>query len=355
VPILLLAIVALLAALAFLLLAFPVLAATALAGMPQAAPSALARAEIPAVLLAHYQHAPACDGLPWQVVAAIGWVETRHATYGGARVDPVTGDVAPPIVGIALDGSRSAAIRVPPGGSPWHNDPIWDHATGPMQFITSTWTAWGIDASGDGVASPHNAYDAIATTGRYLCGGQARLVGSDAVAAAIRRYNSSDRYISDVLTKALAYGMADGGDPVGTVPTAGDLGTVGPMLRGDARVVVAYALAQLGKPYVYAADGPDAFDCSGLTMAAYRQIGVRLPHRADLQVRYGRPIDWRREPIRPGDLLFLRGGRPVHDYGHVGIAISTVQWVQAPRTGEFVEKAPLPYNRLQAVRRILAN
>ena len=113
------------------------------------------------------------------------------------------------------------------------------------------------------------------------------------------------------------------------------------------------ALSVLGRPYVFGATGPDAFDCSGLTMAAYAQIGVRLPHRADVQVRYGKPIDWHRDMIKPGDLLFLRGGRPVHDYGHVGIAVSRYQWVQAPRTGDRVKVAPLPYDRLQAVRRLL--
>ena len=331
--------------------ASPMLVAAAMANLAtaQTEPSALARSEIPGLLLPHYQRAPACEGLPWQLIAAIGWVETRHATSDGAHVDPPTGDVQPRIVGIALDGARSAAIRVPPGGSPWHGDQAWDHAVGPMQFITGTWARWGLDASGDGLASPHNAYDAIAAAGRHLCNGRPRL---DSPEAAIRRYNPSDRYIDDVLAKAHTYGMVDGGDPVAGLRPPGDLTAVGPMVRGDARVVVSYALAQLGKPYVYAADGPDSFDCSGLVLAAYAQIGVRLPHRADIQVRYGRPVDWRREPIKPGDLIFLRGGRPVHDYGHVGVAIDAKLWIHAPRTGDVVKIAALP-TRIQSVRRIV--
>jgi hypothetical protein len=334
--------------------ASPALAAAAMANLAtsQTEPSALARSEIPGLLLLHYQRASACEGLPWQVIAAIGWVETRHGTFGGAHVDPSTGDVQPRIVGIALDGTRSAAIRVPPGGSSWHGDPVWDHAVGPMQFITATWARWGVDASGDGHASPHNAYDAIATAGQYLCNGRPRL---DSTEAAIRRYNPSGRYVEEVLAKAHAYGMVDGGDPVAGLRPPGDLTAVGPMVRGDARVVVSYALAQLGKPYVYAADGPGAFDCSGLTLAAYAQIGIRLPHRADIQVRYGRPVDWHREPIQPGDLLFLRGGRPVRDYGHVGIAISASEWAHSPRTGDVVKRARIPRGRLQAVRRILVD
>jgi cell wall-associated NlpC family hydrolase len=329
----------------------PVLVAAAMVRLAssQTDPSALARAEIPAILLAHYQRAPACDGLPWQVVAAIGWVETRHATSGGARIEPATGEVTPRIIGIALDDTRSGAIRVPPGGSPWHDDPVWDHAVGPMQFITGTWARWGIDASGDGRSSPHNAFDAIAAAGRYLCDGRPRL---DSIEAAINRYNPSKRYVADVLAKAQAYGMVEGGDPVASLQPPSDLTAVGPMVSGDSGVVVAYALAQLGKPYVYAAAGPDSFDCSGLTLAAYAQIGVRLPHRADIQVRYGLPVDWRREPIKPGDLIFLRGGRPVHDYGHVGIAIDAQHWIHAPRTGDVVKIATRPA-RIQAVRRIV--
>jgi cell wall-associated NlpC family hydrolase len=329
-------------------------AATLAMADEQTVPSARARAEIPASLLARYQQSPACSGLPWQVVAAIGYVESRHATTGGGYVDPGSGNVSPRIVGIALDGTRSAAIRVPSGGSPWHPDPVWDHATGPMQFITGTWVAWAVDASGDGLASPHNAYDAIASAGRYLCGGKRRLDGPDAIAAAIRRYNPSARYVQAVLAKAYAYGMTDGGDPVGAIPAAGNPAVSGPVIHGNVRPVVAYALAHVGDPYVWGAKGPNAFDCSGLTLAAYRQIGIRLPHRSSLQVRYGEPVAWRREPVEPGDLLFLRGGRPAHDFGHVGVAISRAQWVQAPRTGDVVKLGSLPYDRLQAVRRLVS-
>jgi len=124
------------------------------------------------------------------------------ATTGGSRLDPASGVVSPRIIGIALDGTRSAVIPVPPGGSPWHDDPVWDHATGLMQFITGTWAVWGVDASGDGLASPHNAYDAIAVAGRYPCGGKRRLAGADALAAAIRR----SRYVQAVLADAARAG-----------------------------------------------------------------------------------------------------------------------------------------------------
>jgi cell wall-associated NlpC family hydrolase len=78
--------------------------------------------------------------------------------------------------------------------------------------------------------------------------------------------------------------------------------------------VVAAAARQAGKPYVFAAAGPNAFDCSGLTLYVYRQFGIRLPHSATQQSRYGRAIS--KSAAMPGDLLFF--GRP-GAYYHVAI------------------------------------
>jgi len=106
--------------------------------------------------------------------------------------------------------------------------------------------------------------------------------------------------------------MTEGGDPVGVLPAGGDPGASGPMIHGNVRPVVAYALAHLGDPYVWGADGPNAFDCSGLTLASYRQIGIRLPHKSALQVRYGRPrriIYIQPDPGRPLD---VRAAEPSH-------------------------------------------
>lgn len=167
-------------------------------------PSQIALDEIPPAYLAAYQGAAGrCPGLPWPVLAAIGWVETGHGSFGGATTD-TAGDVRPRIVGITLDGSGgSAAIRVPAGGSPWHDDPTWDHAVGPMQFITGTWQSWGRDGNSDAVADPHNAFDAIAAAAAYLCGPDGEVTSID---DAILSYNRSQDYLADVLAKAAEYG-----------------------------------------------------------------------------------------------------------------------------------------------------
>ena len=78
-----------------------------------------------------------------------------------------------------------------------------------------------------------------------------------------------------------------------------------------------------------------------------------LPHSSASQAQYGRAIDWRTEPIRAGDLIFHRGSVPVHDNGHVGIAISATHWIVAPKTGDVVSLRPIPLDRIQTVRRLV--
>lgn len=330
----------------------PMLAIAGIGGVStevQTGPSASAIAEIPRFLLARYEHAPACSGLPWQIIAAIGYTESRH---GAGSVDPTTGDTNPHIIGIALDGTHSAAIRVPYGGSPWHDDPVWDHAVGPMQFITNTWARWGVDANGDGTASPHNAFDAIAAAGRYLCQGRSALDGID---AALLRYSGDPNYVTRAIDIAIRYGMSPGGDPgPAPNPPPPPIGyPPGPVVNTNIAPVINYALAQLGKPYVFGAAGPNSFDCSGLTMMAYQQIGIALPHYAATQAQYGTPIDWHTDAIAAGDLLVFAGGSPVHDYGHIGIALDAHYWINAPRTGDVVKIGAIPFTRIQAVRRLV--
>jgi cell wall-associated NlpC family hydrolase len=89
----------------------------------------------------------------------------------------------------------------------------------------------------------------------------------------------------------------------GTVPQpVGDIG-VGAAPNARAQAAVDFAVAQVGKAYVFAASGPDAFDCSGLTMMAWKQGGVDLPHLAAAQYNYGRHVSF--NELRPGDLIFL--------------------------------------------------
>ena len=97
--------------------------------------------------------------------------------------------------------------------------------------------------------------------------------------------------------------------------------------------VVGIAMAQLGKPYVWAAAGPDSFDCSGLVAYAFGQMGVSLPHSSYALAGMGTPVS--RDQLEPGDLVFFDGD------GHVGIYIGGGQFVHAPHTGDVVKISSL--------------
>jgi cell wall-associated NlpC family hydrolase len=312
------------------------------AAITNSAPSALALSEIPPYLLPHYQSAPACTGLPWQIVAAIGYIESRH---GQGRVNPTTGDTNPPILGPALDGSGgNMAIPATTASTAYTGDPRWDHAVGPMQFLTSTWQAWGVDGSGDGAANPNNAYDAIAGAGRYLCNGKPTL---DSVSAAIRRYNNSATYEADVTAKAIAYGMnTAGSSPGGPGGTPFSPGTT---VSGDMAKVINFALAQLGKPYVWGATGPNSYDCSGLTQASYAAAGIHIGRVTTQQATDGAPVDWHAGPLHPGDLIFM------DHLGHVAVALDATHMIQAPYTGTVVQISPIPFSGIDLVRRIITS
>jgi cell wall-associated NlpC family hydrolase len=93
------------------------------------------------------------------------------------------------------------------------------------------------------------------------------------------------------------------------------------------------ALGQLGTPYVWAGSQPGGFDCSGLVMWAFAQVGVSLPHSSYAQYGYGVPVS--RDQLQPGDLVFFDG------LGHVGIYIGGDQFVHAPHSGDVVKISSL--------------
>ncbi|GAB2755309.1 C40 family peptidase [Nocardioides pakistanensis] len=111
-------------------------------------------------------------------------------------------------------------------------------------------------------------------------------------------------------------------------------------VSGRAGAAVEYALAQVGDAYVYGAAGPDAYDCSGLTMAAWAQAGVSLPHSSSAQMSMGTPVS--SSDLQPGDLVFYYS--PV---SHVGIYIGNGQIVDAANPGTGVRIAgvfSMPYS-----------
>jgi len=116
-----------------------------------------------------------------------------------------------------------------------------------------------------------------------------------------------------------------------------------------AQTAVAYARAQLGKPYVFGAAGPDAFDCSGLTMMAWAAAGVSLPHYAPSQMQNGSVVPIDVSAMLPGDLIFL-----YPDVGHVEIYAGNGMSISAPQPGDVVKYVSVAYDMpsIVGVRRI---
>ncbi|CAG7600444.1 C40 family peptidase [Actinacidiphila bryophytorum] len=97
---------------------------------------------------------------------------------------------------------------------------------------------------------------------------------------------------------------------------------------------IAFARAQLGDPYVWGATGPNSWDCSGLTQAAYKAAGVTLPRTTGDQVNVGTRVS--ESDMQPGDLIFFYS-----DHSHVGIYIGGGEMIHAPHTGTVVKIAPI--------------
>ncbi|ELS52812.1 putative Secreted protein [Streptomyces viridochromogenes Tue57] len=162
---------------------------------------AQAGAALPASVFAAYRRAeerlareaPGCR-LRWQLLAAIGQVESGQARGGRVTSD---GTTVTPILGPRLDGVAFALIRDTDGGA-HDGDTAYDRAVGPMQFIPSTWARWGADGNGDGRTDPNNVFDAALAAGRYLCAGGRDLSDAADLDRAILGYNHSAAYLRTV-------------------------------------------------------------------------------------------------------------------------------------------------------------
>ncbi|MFF6814622.1 lytic transglycosylase domain-containing protein [Streptomyces sp. NPDC012403] len=186
--------------------------------------SGVAEAGIPATVLDAYKKAeaalreskPGCN-LPWQLLAAIGKVESGQAR--GGRVD-ADGTTLSPILGPQLDGNGFALIRDTDDGA-YDGNSSYDQAVGPMQFIPSTWEWAGRDGNGDGREDPNNIYDAALAAGHYLCRFDWDLSDQRDLDKAILSYNNSTDYLNTVMSWLEYYrkGTHEIPDGSGTLPT----------------------------------------------------------------------------------------------------------------------------------------
>lgn len=167
---------------------------------------------------------------------------------------------------------------------------------------------------------------------------QARLVQQQAAAAAAASQEASPWTL--LSQPSSSSGGAEGGgiageDALSGAPTPDPAPTVAPPADASKGAqVVAIAMQYLGIPYVWGAASPSTgFDCSGLTMYVFNQVGVSLPHYAAAQYGMGVPVS--KDQLQPGDLVFFRG------LGHMGMYIGGGNMIHAPRTGDVVKISSL--------------
>ena len=166
---------------------------------------------IPDAALAAYQRAEtvinAADkscNIPWQLIAAIGRVESDHGRANGNTLND-QGLATPGIFGIPLDGSNNTSVIRDTDAGQYDSDAKWDRAVGPMQFIPSTWSVVGVDGDNDGQRDPQDIDDAALATAVYLCSGNDDLSTEIGRRPAIFRYNHSHHYVDLVLSLMDAY------------------------------------------------------------------------------------------------------------------------------------------------------
>jgi len=257
-------------------------------------PTALAKSDIPPPFLVLYMDAAqTCPGLPWAVLAGIGKVESDH---GRSRAPGIR------------SGSNKAG------------------AEGPLQLLPTTFGEYAADGDRDGKRNIYDPADATFTAAAMLCANGAASATPGGLSRAVYAYNHAQSYMAGVFAWAARY-------------AAPAWNATGAESRIAARAI-AFALAQLGKPYVWGATGPDAYDCSGLVYAAYASAGIHIARTT---------FDWRQDGpqvqltgIQPGDLLFSAGsdGTPANP-GHVVMYLGGGQVVQAPQADETVQVDPL--------------
>ncbi|MET7827963.1 NlpC/P60 family protein [Streptomyces sp. NPDC005386] len=141
--------------------------------------------------------------------------------------------------------------------------------------------------------------------------------------------------------KATEQGSSSGDTTGSSGSTATD-----PSYATKAGKALAFARTQIGKPYVWGATGPDSYDCSGLTQAAWKAAGVSLPRVTYDQVNAGTTVSL--TDAKPGDLVFF-----YDDISHVGLYIGNGMMIHAPKPGAYVREESIYYDGTSAIHSVV--
>lgn len=249
---------------------------------------------------------PSCH-LSWVTLAGIGKASSDHGRYRGDTLN-ANGGTTKPLGSVPLQGAAGEAAS--------------QQRSGPMQLSPQEWKR--------GTGSIQDIDDAAVAAGRSLCANGTDLQAGMGWWKAIAGYRDSDLFRQQVLGNAQLYATLSLAPPTAAAPSTR---------------AVRFALDQLGLPYVWGGNGPDAgaagFDCSGLTKAAYDSAGVALPRTADAQFR-AEPAVPSTQPPKMGDLVFY--GSPATRIHHVGLYLGNGLMINAPTEGMAVQIATYHIN-----------
>lgn len=173
--------------------------------------STLSTNGIPSAALYAYHHAetlladadPECR-LPWNLVAAIGRVESNHGRLQGNSLT-AEGITTPGIFGDALDGTKGSKKVADTDKGVFDEDSKFDRPIGPFQILPTIWKTTAIDADNDGKENPQDIDDAATTAGVFLCSGPGDLSTAAGARSAVQRYNSTPSYVDLVMKVSASY------------------------------------------------------------------------------------------------------------------------------------------------------
>jgi cell wall-associated NlpC family hydrolase len=235
-------------------------------------------AGIPPEYLALFQAAGQRYHVQWAVLAGIGKVECDD----GQDTDPSC--------------TQEGAVNYAGAG-------------GPMQFLAATWLTYAVDGNGDGRKDRWNAADAIFTAANYL---HASGAPKELRRAILRWAAIYERQAQPVEVQAP---------------------------NGAAGEALAFALDQIGVPYLWGGESRAGYDCSGLVQVAYRTVGIGLPRTSQEQFS-DEPHLPAGAPLEPGDLVFF--GPSSTDATHVGMVVRSGEMIDAPHPGTDVRTESFP-------------
>lgn len=261
----------------------------AVGNQPTGAATLSATADIPVNMAALYSEAAAAFKISAPILAAVGKVECDH--------------------------NRNRAC----------DRPNYAGAAGPMQFLPSTFAAYG-NASGNPSPDIYDPRDAVFAAADLL---ESNSLNRDK-RRAIWSYNHSNEYVDLVLSWADKYSVLE---PSG-------VGTV-----------LAAARSYLGVPYLWGGTGRSGIDCSGLVLVAFQAAGIPMPRVAQDQSREGVTVGSLKE-VRPGDLLAYGSSR--NDITHITIVTDKPgHMIEAPRAGTVVREVPIRTGGLVGINRVI--